>query len=863
MTCRRQCLAVFVLLVVLSSLSFAQTKTSGQKAVGAGVPTPSQFLGFEVGADRTLADYRQIVSYLRRLSEVSPRVQVESLGKTTMGEDMVMAVISSAENLKNKDRYKKIAKQIADPRGLSQQQIDALAREGRSIAMVTCNIHSTEIGSSQMAMEWAHALATAKDAETLRRLDGVILLLVPSLNPDGQIMEVEWYRKYLGTKFEGGRMPYLYHKYVGHDNNRDWYMLTQAETKNVTRMVYREWYPQMWLDLHQMGSTGPRIFVPPDADPVAPALSPVIFSAMNLIGTDMMWRLDEQKKTGAIYNWVFDAYWPGGTRNTAWWKNIFGLLVEVASARMATPLEVAPTELTAGGKGLIEYGKQINYPNPWPGGVWRLRDIMDYDRIVSDSFLETAADHRVDFQAGSARLAMESVAEGGKNEYHEIPTDGRQRDPNSAARLAHLMREHGADVFVDQNGSFLIPVGQPYGKFVTEMMTMHRYPEVKPVPGKEILAPYDVTTWSLPLLMGVEVSKRTVTDASGLKPITDQDWPRGGVKGNGAVFAVGHEQNNVSRMVNAALKRNMGASVAKVAFTEDGVEYPAGTLLLDANADVAMLAEQYRLTLTGLKAAPKVQTAKLKPVRVGMYKSYAASMDEGWTRWLLEQYEFDPVSIENKDVKAGNLNARFEAIILPDISKEVIVDGRPKRPETAMKYFTDLPPEFAGGIGKEGVQALKEFVERGGTLIAIADSGEFVADNFNIPVRNVLANAKPEEFLCPGSLLRIELDDTNPLAYGMPKHAAAFVDGNIAYQTQVPGPELKRSVVASYPNDERDILLSGWIRGQEKLERRAAAVTFTLEKGKLVMFGFRPQYRAQTEGTFKLLFNAIHWAGME
>ncbi len=859
MTSRKQSFAVVVLLFVLCTFSFTQSKQNPK----VGVPTPQQFLGFEVGADRTLADYHQITSYLKKLSETTPRVQVESLGKTTMGNDMVMAVISSADNLQNKEKYKKIAKQVADPRGLSKEQIEALANEGKAIALVTCNIHSTEIGSSQMAMEWAYALATGTDPETTRRLDNVIVLLVPSLNPDGQIMEVEWYRKYLGTKYEGGRSPFLYHKYVGHDDNRDWYMLTQAETKNVTRMVYKEWFPQLWLDLHQMGSTGPRIFVPPDADPIAPALSPVIFSGINLIGTEMMWRLDEAKKSGAIYNWAFDAYWPGGTRNTAWWKNIFGLLVEVASARMATPIEVAPTELTAGGKGLIEYGKQINYPNPWKGGLWRLRDIMDYDRIVSDAYLETAAEHRADFLRGTARLGMEAVAEGGKGEYYEIPMDGRQRDPNAAANLAQLMREHGADVFVDLNASFMIPLAQPYGKFVTEMMTTQRYPEVKPAPGKDILAPYDVTTWSLPLMMGVDVSRKKLADANGLKPATDADRPKGGVKGSGAVYVVGHEQNNVSRMVNAALKRKMNVSVAKAAFAADGVEYPAGAVLFDANGDAAKLAEQYHLSLTGLKAAPQVNSVKLKPVRVGLYKSYTASMDEGWTRWLLEQYEFEPVSIENKEMKAGKLNEKFDAIVLPDITKEVIVDGRPRRPESAMKYVVELPPEYTGGIGKEGVQALKEFVEKGGTIITIADSGEFLADNFNIPVRNVLANARAEEFLCPGSLLRVELDNTNPIAYGMPKEAAAFIDGNIAYQTQVPGPELQRAVVASYPTDARDILMSGWIRGEERLARRAAVVTFTVGKGKLVMFGFRPQYRAQTEGTFKLLFNAIHWAGMD
>ena len=242
----------------------------------AAIQSPSQFLGFEVGADKNLADYKQIVSYFRALAATSPRVQVQDLGKTTLGEDFIMAVISSEANMRNLPRIKAIAKQLADPRGLSDAQIDALVREGKSVILVTCNIHSSEIASSQMAMEWAHALATANDPETKKRLDNVVLLLVPSLNPDGENMITDYYRKFLGTRYEGGSLPWLYHHYVGHDNNRDWYMLTQVETQEMSRAVYREWYPQVWVDEHQMGTDGPRMFIPPFADPLDPTVNPLI-----------------------------------------------------------------------------------------------------------------------------------------------------------------------------------------------------------------------------------------------------------------------------------------------------------------------------------------------------------------------------------------------------------------------------------------------------------------------------------------------------------------------------------------------------------------------------------------------------------
>ncbi len=456
----RSIVAFFILLS-----TSAVSKASPEQSRGA-PPSPSEFLGFEVGADRRLADYRQIVSYFRALAAASGRIQVENLGRTTLGNELILAAISSEQNLRDAKKYQEIARRLADPRGLSPAQIEGLVNEGKLILLVTCNIHSTEIGASQMAMEWAHALVTASDSETQRRLDNVILLLVPSLNPDGQIMETEWYRKNLGTKFEGSRLPWLYHHYVGHDDNRDWFMLTQKETRALNRAVYFEWFPEVWLDEHQMGSNGPRIFVPPYADPVAKSINPLIWRGVNLIGTTMAWRLEEQKKPGVIYGFSYDAYWPGGTKNTAWWKNIYGLLTEVASARLATPIEIAPTELSGGRKGLIEYGQQTNFPNPWPGGRWRLRDIMDYERIASDALLETCSDHRRDFLRGSVAMAMDAIKAGKPEEYYRIKTE--QRDPPTAARLAHLMAEHGVQVQTTGDGkAYVINTTQPFGRFVT------------------------------------------------------------------------------------------------------------------------------------------------------------------------------------------------------------------------------------------------------------------------------------------------------------------------------------------------------------------------------------------------------------
>jgi hypothetical protein len=865
---------------MLALVSAAPAKEKDQAKAGH-VPTPSEFLGFEVGADRKLADYRQIASYFKALAAASNRVEIQQLGKTTLGEDMFMAVISTEENLRpaNLDKYKEIARKLADPRGLNKEQIEALSANGKSIFLLTCNIHSTEIASSQMAMEWAYKLATTQDPETLRRLNDAIVLLVPSLNPDGQIMVTEWYRKYVGTKYEGGPMPYLYHHYVGHDNNRDWYMLTQAETKNVNRMVYHEWFPQFWLDEHQMGSYGPRIYIPPNADPVAKLVNPLVHRGNNLMGAAMGWRLEEAGKSGVIYGYSYDAYWPGGTRNTGWWKNMYGVLTEAASARIATPLDISPTELQGGVKGLITYEQQINFPNPWPGGVWRLRDIMDYELLVSDAALETVSKYRQDLMRGVASMAMHAVESADAREYWRIPAED-QRDPIAALNLARLMVEHGAEVQVSGDKKFyLIPTAQPYGRFVDEMMGLQRYPEVHPAPGSGILEPYDVAAWSLPLMMGVKAEKARLTPAeqSAAKAFQEvSGMGLGSLDGSGKYYAVALRQNEVFSLANSMLKAGKQVFISRqpnetptIIFSDRAGEarvVPASAedKVSSAHPALGSFAAKAGLHLHAINELPK-DAVPLKPVRIGLYKPYIASLDEGWTRFVLEQYGFNLKNIENKEVKAGNLNAAYDVVILPDSTREIIVDGRQGREG----FSEEFPPEYTGGIGKDGLRALRDFVEKGGTLITLARASDaIIGEEFNLPVRNVLANAaergrgvQTADFNIPGSLLRVYVDTNHPVGYGMPHEIAAFYDGPIAFQTSAPAPDVQRAVIAWYPDDAKDILVSGYAHGAERLERKAAAVSFTKGKGRIVMFGFRVQHRAQTEGTFQMLFNAIYWGG--
>jgi hypothetical protein len=540
--------------------------------------------------------------------------------------------------------------------------------------------------------------------------------------------------------------------------------------------------------------------------------------------------------------------------NTAWWKNVSGLLTEVASARMATPVRIEAGELAGGRKGLVEYTPQINFPNPWPGGWWRLRDVMDYERIASDALLESCADHRRDFLRNAVRRARAASATFGPRDAYRIPAG--QRDAAGAQRLAALMSAHGVDVRQAANGDAWIPLAQPYGRFVEEMFTVQRYPEVRLVAGRDIVRPYDVSAWSLPLMMGVTAERAELPD--GLSPFAPV---RPTTPIDGAAFALEPNGPETARVISAAA-RGGRAWIAREQMAAEGREWPAGTVFFDAaGARAAVAAAEPGIRWHALAALPQ-GLESLRAPRVGLYKPWTASMDEGWTRFVLEQYGFQPKALDNKAVRAGRLAAAFDAIVLPDVAKEVIATGRPQREEGAIRYFPEVPPQYAGGLDKEGASALKDFVKAGGTLIALSGSAEYLIAEMGLPVRNALAGVGAQEFASPGTLLHVRVAGDHPGTLGLPAETVVYQDKAIAFETTLPGAEMERRVLAEYPADARDILVSGFLHGAERLERRAAAVALEHGAGKVVLLGFRPQHRAQTPATFPFLFNALWWSVM-
>jgi hypothetical protein len=840
-------------------------------AAATGPPTPEEFLGHPVGADRKLAPWPRVVEYLRQVDAASDRVQIESAGLSTLGNEIPVVILSSAANLERQERWREIARRLANPDELTAELAEELIAEGKAIVLVTCTIHSTEVGSTQMAMEFVWQFATTTDPRRTAWMDDVVMLLMPSINPDGQVLVIDWYEKYLGTEYEGGRMPWLYHPYVGHDNNRDFYMLTQKESRAVNDVLYHRWFPQVFVDEHQMGSTGPRMFVPPQTDPLAPEIHSLIFRQADLIGTNMSYRLEEAGKTGVGHNMIFDSYWPGGTRNTAWWKNVTGLLTEVASARIASPIYIDPGELSGGAKGLPEYKRQANFPSPWRGGWWRLRDIVDYELVATWALVETASQYRSEILRNFYRIGLAEIEAGRNGEPAAwiVPPD--QHDPVAAGRLVELLLRHG--VRLEQAteplhagrqsfpaGTTIVPAAQPYRAFLLTMLRPQRYPEVRPYGDGPVIPPYDVTSWSLPISMGVEVVEVAAPPTGSRQPITRPAWPEAEVSAAPGGWLVSHAADTAATLTNRLL-----AAGAELYWLADPPGGTAGDLWLPPAVGAGRLAElaaELHLTPGPLAAPPAGAAYRLRPARVGLYKPWMASMDEGWTRWLLERYEFPFVNLNNEAFRDGSFADQIDTLLLPDVGQSIIESGEPEDPQRA-RFRAPLPPEYAGGLGPEGGAAIARWVREGGTAVALDSSGDYLIGLLDLPVANVLDEVPEDRFSAPGTMLRILVDTEHPLGYGMRPRDAAYFAGSPAFRTGVPDARFDRRVVARYPDHRDDIPLSGYIRGAELLQRRAAAVEVQVGKGRVILIGFRPQHRAQPHRTFKLLFNALFLAGAE
>lgn len=859
---RRSKLTYFLLILLLN---LTQIKTA---FADGGIPTPEEFVGFKIGADKKLFGWETVVNYFGVLHDKSDRVTVQNLGESTLGNPFIMAFISSPMNLMNLAKYRNLQKQAANPHHLTDEDMRELARQNKVFVMITLNIHSTEIASSQESIELAYKLATDNSPQIKRILDNVIILLIPSMNPDGMNLVVNWYKKHVDTPHEGSRLPYLYHHYAGHDNNRDWFMMNLIETRLVSKEMYQNWFPQIIYDQHQMRAQGARLFLPPYTDPVNPNIHPLVHAQMNKFGKHIASDLQARNFRGIVTDAFYTAWWQGTSVMTPWWHNMLGILSEVASAQIATPLYFPKGSLEGRDPGLSEYKQQMNFIDPWPGGWWRLRDIINYEMAVTLSLLDLAAQEKETIIYNFCKMNKDAIEKGRSETPFAFIIPRQQHDSITALQMLIVLKQGGVEIhqanedfFVGnqrfQKGDFVILLSQSFRPYVKDLLEPQKYPDLRKTAGSPPIRPYDLAGWTLPLMMGVKTVQVDESFETDLTELTSIPFPQPKLEQEKANYLVSHKTNRSFNLVNRLLKDGKKVYWLKNAIDIDEHHWEPGTIYIPAKEikteKMQRLVEELSLEIkqTGKSLQGQV-VYRLKPVKLGLYKPWTANMDEGWTRFILEKFEFPLKPIYNTKMKKGALKRNFDAIILPAMEPEKIIHGLTiTKPDI---YSPQLPKEYQHGIGHEGVENLKDFVRKGGTLIVLDSACDLVIEQFGLPVENVLKNVKHTDFFCPGSLLEIIVDNTEPIAYGMPKKAAALFAKSPAFR---PFYWTKRTAVLAYYPDDNP-LLSGWILGDEKIRGLAAALDIPMGKGRVVLLGFRAQNRGQTHGTFKLLLNAIH-----
>ncbi len=836
--------------------------------------SPEEFLGHRVGADRKLADYNQIQAYFQKLDEESVNIKVLTIGESTLGKPMVMAVITAEENMEKLDIYREITKRLRDARNLTPDEADRLAEEGKVIVFITCNLHATEIGSSQMAMEFAYKLVTGKTPfDANKALEDVIVLLAPTTNPDGQQMVTDWYGKYVGTKYEGGRMPWLYQHYTGHDNNRDWFMLTQAETRAVTKVLYQDWIPQIHIDEHEMGARGARLWIPPFANPPNPNVHPLVWRGVALCGMNLAYDLQKNGYKGVQYGREFAGWWDGACDNTPWFHNTICLLSEAAEVKVASPIYIDISEIS---EPYVE--RSMQFPDPWPGGWWRLRDIVNYELTLSMSLIETAYLHKKEFLYNFYKMCKDSIEKREEGQPYAFVIPKKQNDYPTMLKMLDTLMFAGVkihqsieDFMVDDkiyaDGSFVILMSQPYRPYVQALLEIQNHPEPeREYPnGPFIPLLYDNAGWTLPLQMGIKCDQINIPFKPNLIELDKIPYPTITPPQQTSSFIVLDSRlNNSYSVIFALLNENAEIYRSKDIVKGEEFEAAAGSFIIKNTPRIQNilpgLLEKWHVEAHSLDDIDTLPEAAIKRHRIGLYQSWRANMDEGWTRYVFDDLGIPYTTLHNKDFKVkkkkkNNLSEKYDVIVFADENPDIIIQGRRGQSSRYGRLGEAFPPEYEGGIGKEGVKVLKSFVEQGGILVTLNSACGLAFSEFEVPSGNALERIDRSKFFCPGSILRVKVDNKSPIGYGMPSEAAIMFYRGMALNTRIPPVGWDRKIVARFPDD--DLLLSGWLYGEDLIARKAAVVDVQNKKGHIILIGFPCQHRAQSHGTYKFLLNAL------
>ncbi len=915
MTCFRH--ACLLLLLFVSTAS-AQSK----------ITTPKEELGFDFGADYQLANYQQISAYWHKLARESKRIVLQEIGKTAEGRPHLMAIVTSPENHKKLARYKEISQRLAHAEGLSDEQARALAKDGKAVVWIDGGLHATEVLGAQQLGEMVYQMVSRTDEETLRFLNDVIILFVHA-NPDGNDLTANWYmRNSVPEQRSMAGLPRLYQKYIGHDNNRDFFASTQPETENINRVLYHEWFPQILYNHHQTGPAGTVVYSPPLRDPFNYNQDPLLVLGIQSVGTAMHTRLAAEGKPGATMRsgGSYDGWWNGGIRNTAAFHNIIALLTEMIGnpTPMRIPLVMQRQLPTS----------DLTYPIA--PQEWHFRQSIEYSVTMNRAVLDIASRMKENFLFNIYRMGKNSIERGSRDTWTAAPhryasvsakmgadTGGagrggggggggsanperdaalwaelhkpEWRDPRgfiipadqadfpTATKFINALLETGITVQratrdFEVNGkqyaagSYVVLTAQAFRPHVMDMFEPQDHPDNFLYPGAPPIPPYDNAGWTLAFQMGVQFD-RILDGFSGpfekinawnIKP------PAGKVMTmNGAVgYLTSHRVNDAFTALNRLLAANEETDWLQSPLTAQGRTYPAGTLYITAkNSTMPLLqkiAAELGVNFDATAEKPSAAALRLKRPRIGLWDQYGGSMDAGWTRWILEQFEFQFDRVFPPQLDAGSLNDKYDVLIF--VEGGIPGTGGGGRGGGSSAPIANLPAEYQGQQGRVTAERtlpqIKQFIENGGTVITLGDSATNLARFLQLPIENHLVeNGTPlprTKFYVPGSVLSARVDIAHPLAQGMAERTDIFFDNSPVFRLGANAAAAGIKAVAWF--DSKTPLRSGWAWGQQYLDGGVAVLEAPIGKGKVLMFGPEILKRAQPHGTFKFLFNGVYYS---
>jgi hypothetical protein len=841
------------------------------------IPSPEQFFGFRMGTDRKLARWDKIVDYYRILDERSDKIKVMELGKSTEGNPFLLAIVSSPENMGNLDTLKTIGPTLAYSEELPQEDVERLVNEGKAVLTMSMSIHANEVGGTQMAPELVHELITCESPEIQKILDEVVLLLVPCANPDGNLMVVDWYNEWLDTEYEGVNLPWLYHKYVGHDNNRDLVLLNMVETRMMAKILFEEWFPVAFIDYHHYGSYGGRYYIPPFVNPTDPNVDPLIWTEQQLYGGAMINRLELEGCVGVENYAGFTAEFNSTYTRVCGWHGICGMLTESASAKLATPLYIHYHQLQPARRGRPEYRSHVNFPHPWPGGWWRLRNIVDQQKVSALAALELVANYRETFLRNLRMKAERGIEKGKTKPPYALVFPPNQWDTLTAGKLFEALKRNGVKIHRAEEGFEVDGVSYPVGSHIVYFNQItrpfllsllmdkfyHDNPWARNTDGTP-LGLQDLAGYNLAAMMGVQVIEvRKPFDAKTTR-VEEVEHKVEPVTESKHGYILDGRQNDSFKAANSLLKDKIKVYRVVEEATVGGETMPVGAFYIpDKKGTKAALEAQIKelhINVYSLEAAPGFEIREVQPLKVAIYQRYwGGNMDEGWTRWILEQYGFDYSTVKDEEIKGG-LEDKYDVLIFPGDPDEVIrgekIEEYYEKRYKGMITVPKFPPEYRSGIGEEGTEKVKEFIENGGTLLLLNESCGFGMETLKLPMMNTVKDLKPNEFFCPGSLLKAQINTRSPLAYGVEEGTPVLFWDSPVMVVKSHENNQDFDVVVRYQDE--NILQSGWLIGEKNLGRKAALVDVKRGKGRVVLYGFRSQFRAQTHATFKFLFNALY-----